>query len=397
MISKIKKITAQIISIILGAAICAGVCVAAGCKTETETESVSIAAPEIRLTSTEISSSNFNKFDIPEGVQKAYTITAIVEPEDGTFQDLSWEVEFESDWDIGKLANGYPVPEVAENYVKVVPTEDTHTAVVECLKAFGAPIILTVSSKYNSAIKATCKLDYYARGRFTGFGLGGVVNGVEYDKDLTPEELITGYTDVGGVYYMGHDWNGKSKVATSIVGAYFDLSYGTIYPDVEVTARFEYTDEFYSLAEPYQKLYENNGEYEWSAEPGENKNKSFELIDGYFQFGDGTAKGYVTYANYYSCVPFTELAMCWAYDKSQIINSGYIEEFYDTVRGAFGEETELTVATITFRLSDRNGKISTLSGSIYIRIKAEDFLSEDLLNRENPENTINEVQDYESR
>lgn len=397
MTSKVAKISAQIISIILGAAICAGVCVAAGCKTETKTESVSIAAPEIKLTSIEIPSNYFNKFDIPEGVQTAYTITAIVEPEDGTFQDLSWEVEFESDWDIGKLDNGYPVPEVAENYVKVVPTEDTHSAVVECLKAFGVPIILTVSSKYNSAIRATCKLDYYTRGRFTGFGLGGVVNGVQYDEDLTPEELITGYTDVGGVYYMSRDWDGKSRMATGIVGAFYDFSYGTIDPEMEVSAHFEYTDEFYSLAEPYQKPFEDNGEYEWTAEPGENKNKSFDLLDGYYQFGDGTSKGYVEYENYFACVPFTEFAICWAYNKSQIINSGYIEDFYDSVRGAFGDEPELTVATITFTLSDRNGKISTLNGSIYIRIKAEDFSSEDFVIIEDPEDMLDEVQDYESR
>ena len=86
------------------------------------------------------------------------TLTATVSPETADNKAVDWSVAFvnpSSSWAKGK--------NVAD-YVTVTPTSDgALTANVNCLKAFGEQIKVTVTSRVNSEAKAECTLDYARR------------------------------------------------------------------------------------------------------------------------------------------------------------------------------------------------------------------------------------------
>ena len=86
------------------------------------------------------------------------TLTATVSPETADNKAVDWSVSFinpSSSWAKGK--------NVAD-YVTVTPTSDgALTANVNCLKAFGEQIKVTVTSRVNSEAKAECTLDYARR------------------------------------------------------------------------------------------------------------------------------------------------------------------------------------------------------------------------------------------
>lgn len=86
------------------------------------------------------------------------TLTATVSPETADNKAVDWGVTFinpSSSWAKGK--------NVAD-YVTVTPTSDgALTANVNCLKAFGEQIKVTVTSRVNPEAKAECTLDYARR------------------------------------------------------------------------------------------------------------------------------------------------------------------------------------------------------------------------------------------
>mgnify|MGYP005956336157 CR=1 FL=1 len=86
------------------------------------------------------------------------TLTATVSPETADNKAVDWSVAFvnpSSSWAKGK--------NVAD-YVTVTPTSDgALTANVNCLKAFGEQIKVTVTSRVNPEAKAECTLDYARR------------------------------------------------------------------------------------------------------------------------------------------------------------------------------------------------------------------------------------------
>ena len=86
------------------------------------------------------------------------TLTATVSPETADNKAVDWSVSFinpSSSWAKGK--------NVAD-YVTVTPTSDgALTANVNCLKAFGEQIKVTVTSRVNPEAKAECTLDYARR------------------------------------------------------------------------------------------------------------------------------------------------------------------------------------------------------------------------------------------
>lgn len=86
------------------------------------------------------------------------TLTATISPETADNKAVDWSVAFvnpSSSW-----ANGKKVTD----YVTVLPSSDgALTATVNCLKAFGEQIIITVTSRANPKAKAECTLDYARR------------------------------------------------------------------------------------------------------------------------------------------------------------------------------------------------------------------------------------------
>ena len=86
------------------------------------------------------------------------TLTATISPETADNKAVDWSVAFvnqSSSWAKGK--------NVAD-YVTVMPSSDgALTATVNCLKAFGEQIKITVTSRVNPEAKAECTLDYARR------------------------------------------------------------------------------------------------------------------------------------------------------------------------------------------------------------------------------------------
>ena len=86
------------------------------------------------------------------------TLQATITPETAENKTVDWGVSFvnpTSAWASGKTAS---------DYVTVTPTSDgALTATVNCLKAFGEQIKITVTSRANENAKADCILDYARR------------------------------------------------------------------------------------------------------------------------------------------------------------------------------------------------------------------------------------------
>ena len=86
------------------------------------------------------------------------TLTATVSPETADNKAVDWTVSFvnpSSSWASGKTVT---------DYVTVTPSSDgALTANVNCLKAFGEQIKVTVTSRVNPEAKAECTLDYARR------------------------------------------------------------------------------------------------------------------------------------------------------------------------------------------------------------------------------------------
>ena len=97
------------------------------------------------------------------------TLQATITPETAENKTVDWSVSFvnpTSAWASGKTAS---------DYVTVTPTSDgALTATVNCLKAFGEQIKITVTSRANENAKADCILDYARR----------IVDTALYHKDL---------------------------------------------------------------------------------------------------------------------------------------------------------------------------------------------------------------------
>ena len=94
----------------------------------------------------------------PTNASEGIKLNATVYPEKADNKAVDWEVAFvnpSSAWASGKNVS---------DYVKVVPESDgAAVATVECLKAFGERIKITVTSRANPLAKAECVLDYARR------------------------------------------------------------------------------------------------------------------------------------------------------------------------------------------------------------------------------------------
>ena len=94
----------------------------------------------------------------PSDAKDGITLKATIDPDTAANQNVDWSVSFvnpSSSWASGKTVT---------DYVTVMPTSDgALTATVQCLKAFGEQIKITVTSRANEYATAECMVDYARR------------------------------------------------------------------------------------------------------------------------------------------------------------------------------------------------------------------------------------------
>ena len=94
----------------------------------------------------------------PSDAKDGITLKATIDPDTAANQNVDWSVSFvnpSSSWASGKTVT---------DYVTVTPTSDgSLTATVQCLKAFGEQIKITVTSRANEYATAECTVDYARR------------------------------------------------------------------------------------------------------------------------------------------------------------------------------------------------------------------------------------------
>lgn len=94
----------------------------------------------------------------PSDAKDGITLKATIDPDTAANQNVDWSVSFvnpSSSWASGKTVT---------DYVTVTPTSDgALTATVQCLKAFGEQIKITVTSRANEYATAECMVDYARR------------------------------------------------------------------------------------------------------------------------------------------------------------------------------------------------------------------------------------------
>lgn len=109
----------------------------------------------IQLMKTSILAADYALYGVSAQAETAYVLTATVTPDNATNKKLDWSVSFanaSSAWATGKKAT---------DYVTATPTYDgSISATVQCLAAFGEQIIITATSRDNTAASAKCKVDY---------------------------------------------------------------------------------------------------------------------------------------------------------------------------------------------------------------------------------------------
>lgn len=163
--AKVTKILTHVVAFFLGAAIGAGIYGAVDNipKTDVSGENPTgsvyggglmpgdIEESGVTLTRTAIPVAQYDEYGISPIAESAYTLTATVMPEDATFKDVT----FTYAW---KTSNSALISE----YVTLSEKKEGK-AILECLKAFSTPIIVTVTSDFDDSKKATCQLDYLKR------------------------------------------------------------------------------------------------------------------------------------------------------------------------------------------------------------------------------------------
>ena len=133
------------------------------------------------------------------------TLTATVSPETADNKAVDWSVAFvnqSSSWAKGKNVT---------DYVTVMPSSDgALTATVNCLKAFGEQIIITVTSRANPRATAECTLDYARRILDTAlYSEGRDTLPLEFGKDEVLVDLvIPSYEDFASALHDGTLWAG---------------------------------------------------------------------------------------------------------------------------------------------------------------------------------------------
>lgn len=159
-------------------------------KVEKKTNDNAVITPgkshNMVVASAKILYSAYEEEGISAQAESAYRLTATLEPEDVTNNKVDWTVAYADGTTSG-----------VTSYVTVTPTSDgSLTANVECKQAFSKQIVVTVTSRENSEIKASCTVDYRKRAVSSMFYItkdfsGGPVNNAVYYATADEKGVIT--------------------------------------------------------------------------------------------------------------------------------------------------------------------------------------------------------------
>lgn len=171
MTDKKTRVVSNLLSLVLGAGIGAGVYAIKDQITRGGNERIELEAPTeidgggvilnesegngMQLTATKLSSSEYAENGVSAQAESAYTLTATVMPELAENKAVDWAVRFSdsaAEWASGKSVT---------DYVTITPSADgALTASLACIKDFGSQIVVTVTSRDNPSAKAECTVDY---------------------------------------------------------------------------------------------------------------------------------------------------------------------------------------------------------------------------------------------
>lgn len=88
----------------------------------------------------------------------AYKLTATITPDIASDKSVNWSVAWVN------AGSTFASGKTVTDYVTITPTADgALTANLTCLKDFGEPIIVTVTSRDNAEVNSTCQVDYRKR------------------------------------------------------------------------------------------------------------------------------------------------------------------------------------------------------------------------------------------
>lgn len=151
----------------------------------------------IAMTAKAIDQEDYDEYGIMPIAESAQQVTATVTPADAEDANgtLLWSVTWAngSTFTNGSWTGGSTV--TVTDYVTVQETHGgSRTANVQCLKAFGEQIIITVTLAANPSVKGTCTCDYEKK----FLGVRAVDNVHHYNYDITEEnspDIIVGTAD----------------------------------------------------------------------------------------------------------------------------------------------------------------------------------------------------------
>ena len=155
----------------------------------------------IKLMSATLLSTEYEDYGVSPLAETAYTLTATITPSDAGNHGVDWSISWRdpaSTWASGKKVT---------DYVTVTPTADgALTADVKCLQDFGETAIITVTSREDNTLSASCSVDYKKR----------------YESIAIPLMLNNGISHYGFVYM-----NQTNFTSSNSVGIYDQFISGT--------------------------------------------------------------------------------------------------------------------------------------------------------------------------
>lgn len=176
--TKSKKILWTIVSFLLAALLACSVLLIEHINKPAQVPEAS--APAIDQDGNELESGKVH--DLPKGLAfrsatslangeyDTVTVKATVKPENATYKEVDWAIAWDQEkitaqediWDSWWNVEGCMYE--LSDYLTITPTTDgSTTATVKCLKPFGVPAIITVTSRNNPNAKATCQVDFVKR------------------------------------------------------------------------------------------------------------------------------------------------------------------------------------------------------------------------------------------